>query len=291
MYLQEFIDYLSYQKRFSVHSITAYQKDLETFWAFANHEGYTTLNELNHLVIRSWLVSMMESGMEARSVNRKISTLKSYYKFLIKEGIVELNPMSKIISPKTAKKLPVFVDKTHMENLFDFEVFEPGFEGHRNRMMMLLFYQTGMRLSELTGLKKGDIDFSNCQLKVLGKRNKERIIPFTLNFKKELEDYIQAIPPEYAAASFLFAQKNGKKLYPKQVYNVVNAALSHVTTIHKKSPHVLRHTFATHMLNNGADLNAIKEILGHANLSATQVYTHNSIEKLKNVHKQAHPKA
>jgi len=291
MYLQEFIDYLSYQKRFSVHSITAYQKDLETLWEYANKEGYTTLNELNHLVIRSWLVSMMESGMEARSVNRKISTLKSYYKFLIREGKVELNPMAKIISPKTAKKLPVFVDKTHMENLFDFEVFEPGFEGHRNRMILLLFYQTGMRLSELTGLKKGDIDFSNCQLKVLGKRNKERIIPFTLNFKKELEDYLLAIPPEYAAGSYLFAQKNGKKLYPKQVYNLVNAALSHVTTIHKKSPHVLRHTFATHMLNTGADLNAIKEILGHANLSATQVYTHNSIEKLKNVHKLAHPKA
>ena len=291
MYLQEFIDYLSYQKRFSVHSITAYQKDLEAFWEYANREGYTTLNELNHLVIRSWLVSMMESGMEARSVNRKISTLKSYYKFLIREGKVELNPMAKIISPKTAKKLPVFVDKTHMENLFDFEVFEPGFEGHRNRMILLLFYQTGMRLSELTGLKKSDLDFSNCQLKVLGKRNKERIIPFTLNFKKDLEDYLQAIPPEYAAGSYLFAQKSGKKLYPKQVYNLVNAALSHVTTIHKKSPHVLRHTFATHMLNNGADLNAIKEILGHANLSATQVYTHNSIEKLKNVHKLAHPKA
>jgi integrase/recombinase XerC len=291
MYLQEFIDYLSYQKRFSVHSIKAYHKDLETFWEYSNKEGYTTLNELNHLVIRSWLVSMMESGIEARSVNRKISTLKSYYKFLIREGKIEINPMSKIISPKTAKKLPVFVDKTHMENLFNFEVFEPGFEGHRNRMIMLLFYQTGMRLSELTSLKKTDIDFSNCQLKVLGKRNKERIIPFTLNFKKEIEDYIQAIPPEYTTGSYLFAQKNGKKLYPKQVYNLVNAALSHVTTIHKKSPHVLRHTFATHMLNNGADLNAIKEILGHANLSATQVYTHNSIEKLKSVHKQAHPKA
>jgi len=264
---------------------------LDTFWAYANQEGYTTLNELNHLVIRSWLVSLMESGMEARSVNRKISTLKSYYKFLIREEKVELNPMAKIISPKTAKKLPVFVDITHMENLFDFDVFEPGFEGHRNRMILLLFYQTGMRLSELTGLKKGDIDFSNGQLKVLGKRNKERIIPFTLHFKKELEDYIQVIPSEYATGAYLFAQKNGKKLYPKQVYNLVNAALSHVTTIHKKSPHVLRHTFATHMLNNGADLNAIKEILGHANLSATQVYTHNSIEKLKNVHKQAHPKA
>jgi site-specific recombinase XerD len=142
-----------------VHSITAYQKDLETFWEYANKEGYTTLNELNHLVIRSWLVSLMESGMDARSVNRKISTLKSYYKFLIREGKVELNPMAKIISPRTAKKLPVFVDKTHMENLFDFVVFEPGFEGHRNRMVLLLFYQTGMRLSELTGLKKGDIDF------------------------------------------------------------------------------------------------------------------------------------
>jgi len=291
MYIKEFIDYLTYQKRFSVHSITAYQNDLDTFWTYANTEGYTSLSELNHLVIRSWLVSLMESGMEARSVNRKISTLKSYYKFLIREEKVEINPMAKIISPKTSKKLPVFVDKTHMENLFDFDVFEPGFEGHRNRMIMLLFYHTGMRLSELTGLKKTDLDFSNCQLKVLGKRNKERIIPFTLSFKKELEDYLQAIPPEYASGQFLFAQKNGKKLYPKQVYNLVHRALSHVTTIHKKSPHVLRHTFATHMLNNGADLNAIKEILGHANLSATQVYTHNSIEKLKNVHKQAHPKA
>jgi integrase/recombinase XerC len=291
MFIKEFIDYLSYQKRFSIHSITAYQKDLDTFWIYAGNDGYQSIEEINHLIIRSWLVSMMESGMDARSVNRKISTLKSYYKFLIREGKVEINPMSKIISPKTTKKLPVFVDKTHMENLFNFEVFEPGFEGYRNRMIMLLFYQTGMRLSELTGLKKTDIDFSNCQLKVLGKRNKERIIPFTLVFKKELEDYLQIIPADYAQGSYLFAQKNGKKLYPKQVYNIVNAALSHVTTIHKKSPHVLRHTFATHMLNNGADLNAIKEILGHANLSATQVYTHNSIEKLKNVHKQAHPKA
>ena len=291
MHIQEFIDYLTFQKRFSVHSITAYKNDLETFWSYASTEGYSQISEINHLIIRNWIVSLMESGIEARSVNRKISSLKSYYKYLIRESIVETNPMGKIISPKTAKKLPVFVEKKQMEDLFDRDCFALDFEGTRNRIIMLLFYQTGMRLSELTGLLKADLDFSNCQLKVLGKRNKERIIPFTLSFKTELQHFLEAIPKDYAPCIYLFASKQGKKLYPKQVYTIVNQALALVTTIQKKSPHVLRHTFATHMLNNGADLNAIKELLGHANLSATQVYTHNSIEKLKNVHKQAHPKA
>ncbi len=291
MDITDFIAYLTYQKKFSAHSITAYKNDLNDFWKYLEQSKIEALNEVNHILIRSWLVSLLESGMDARSVNRKISTLKSYYRFLIKEGQVTQNPMAKILSPKTTKKLPVFIDKTQMENLFDSTVFDTDFEGQRNRLILLLFYYTGMRLSELIGLKKEAIDLSQNQLKVLGKRNKERIIPFTLDMHKEIENFLQLASPNYTASPFLFSQKNGNKLQAKQVYTIVNSALSKVTTVHKKSPHILRHTFATHMLNNGADLNAIKEILGHANLSATQVYTHNSIEKLKNIHKLAHPKA
>ncbi len=290
--IPDFLEYLLYQKRYSTHSITAYKNDLTSFHQFAEMEGFKKIEEINHLIIRKWLISLMENGLEARSINRKISSLKSYYKFLIREGRVQINPMSKIINPKMSKKLPEFVEKAQMDNMFDWDnVFDAGFEGIRNRTIILLFYNTGMRLSELRGLKKNDIDFSNLHLKVLGKRNKERIIPFTIDFKKDLLLYLQSIPADYCHTEYLFAQRNGKSLYPKLIYNIVNETLAKITTLRKKSPHVLRHTFATHMLNNGADLNAIKEILGHANLSATQVYTHNSIEKLKKTYKQAHPKA
>ena len=225
--------------------------------------------------------------MKSSSVNRKISSLKSYYKFLLVSNYVDTNPTLKLISPKSSKRLPVFVEKDNMDSLFDKDFFEDSYEGKRDKLIIELFYFTGMRLSELINIKTSDIDKVNSQIKVIGKRNKERLIPITFNTLKDLNEFINF----YEIENFLFAEGNGKKLYSKKVYRIVNKYLAKISSIKKKSPHVLRHSFATHMLNNGADINAIKEILGHANLSATQIYTHNSIKKLKNVHKQAHPKA
>jgi integrase/recombinase XerC len=232
---------------------------------------------------------MMEQKISARSINRKITTLKTFYKYLLRQGLVTENPMLKIQPPKTSKKLPVFVEKEKMDLLLDNVTFEEGEEGQRNRLIIELFYATGMRLSELINLREKDVDLYSGQLKVLGKRNKERIIPFSNELKRTIESY-HAIK-SFKDSEFLLVNSSGEKLYEKLVYKIVKQYLSLVTTIDKKSPHVLRHTFATHMLNNGADLNAIKELLGHANLSATQVYTHNTVEKLKNIHKLAHPKA
>jgi integrase/recombinase XerC len=208
---------------------------------------------------------------------------------LLRQQLVTENPMLKIQSPKTSKRLPVFVEKDKMDALLDTIEFGSDFDGERNKLIIEVLYATGIRLSELINLKQSNVDLTSCQLKVLGKRNKERIVPFNNSLKQLIEGYLEH--KELTESYYLFVTKNGKKLYEKFVYRLVNKYLSQVTSSNKKSPHVLRHTFATHMLNNGADLNAIKELLGHANLSATQVYTHNTVEKLKNAHKQAHPKA
>jgi integrase/recombinase XerC len=240
-------------------------------------------------LIRSWIVSLMEQKISSRSVNRKITTLKTFYKFLLRQKVVADNPMLKIQSPKTSKRLPVFVEKEKMDILLDNIEFGNDEEGVRNKLIIEMFYSTGMRLSELINLKHKNVDLSSGQLKVLGKRNKERIIPFNNELKSKIEEYLNT--QKRKTNETLFTTADGKKMYEKLVYKIVKQYLSLVTTIDKKSPHVLRHTFATHMLNNGADLNSIKELLGHANLSATQVYTHNTVEKLKNIHKQAHPKA
>jgi integrase/recombinase XerC len=236
----------------------------------------------------------MEEGISSRSINRKLTTLKSYFKFLVKEGSIQENPMSRVISPKTSQRLPVFVEQESMEKLFDQVNFGEGYAGSRDRLIIELFYATGMRLSELINLKYSDIDLFKNSFKVTGKRNKQRIIPFTNNLVGLLNEYLEikkkAFPGEEQEA-YLFLTNKGEKLYPKMVYRIVHQYLDQVTTISKRSPHIIRHTFATHMLNNGADLNAIKEILGHANLAATQVYTHNTIEKLKSIYKQAHPRA
>ncbi len=285
-----FLQYLQFEKRFSNHTVMAYENDLEQFLTYLDktYELKTT-EEINHTLVRSWVVSLMEQKITPRSVNRKITTLKTFYKFMLRQGIVTENPMLKIQSPKTSKRLPVFVEKEKMDLLLDVVDFGKDEEGQRNKLIIELFYATGMRLSELINLKTANIDLYSFQVKVLGKRNKERIIPFNRELKNEIQNYLKTkkdLPNE-----FLFETHKGKKLTPGIVYKVVHNYLSQVTTIDKKSPHVLRHTFATHMLNNGADLNAIKELLGHANLSATQVYTHNTVEKLKNIHKQAHPKA
>jgi integrase/recombinase XerC len=285
-----FIEYIQFEKRFSNHTLVAYTNDLGQFiqYLITTYE-IDKITDINHAVIRSWVVSLMEQKIEPRSVNRKITTLKTFYKFLLRQGVVTENPMLKIQSPKTSKRLPVFVEKEGMDTLLDSIDFGDDFEGQRNKLIIDIFYYTGMRLTELVNLKQADVDLYQSQLKVLGKRNKERIIPFNPILKEQIKAYLQA--KSTSNNEFLFVTSSGTKMYDKLVYRIVNAYLSQITTVDKKSPHVLRHTFATHMLNNGADLNSIKELLGHASLSATQVYTHNTVEKLKNIHKQAHPKA
>lgn len=285
-----FLEYLQYEKRFSQHTLLAYAGDLSQFTQYLQ-ETYEikTVQEITHTVIRSWIVSMMEEKISPRSVNRKITTLKTFYKFLLRQQVVTENPMLKIQSPKTSRRLPVFVEKDNMTELLDRIQFGNDFEGTRNKLIIELFYATGIRLSELINLKRSNVHTGSSQLKVMGKRNKERIVPFNEALKGLIEEYLTY--SEVESGEYLFVTKTGKKLYEKLVYRIVNKYLSQVTSINKKSPHVLRHTFATHMLNNGADLNSIKELLGHANLSATQIYTHNTVEKLKNVHRQAHPKA
>jgi len=290
-----FVSYIQFEKRYSPHTVEAYRKDLDQFYEFLDKQyGISFFGDVDHMIIRSWLISLMEQKLSARSVNRKLTSLKSFCKFLQREGIIQQNPMRRIISPRTAKRLPVFIDKEKMEFLFTGIDFGSGFPAFRARLILEMLYDTGMRLTELINLKESDIDFHHSTIKVLGKRNKERLIPFSDKFGKLLKTYISACRDantDVSAMPFLFFTSRGRKMYPKMVYRIVNNYLSQVTTIEKKSPHVLRHTFATHMLNNGAELNAVKELLGHANLSATQVYTHISIEKLKKIYQQAHPKA
>lgn len=284
-----FLQYLQFEKRLSSHTILAYSGDLNQFFDFLQTTyEIRSLSEINHTVVRSWVVELMDQKISPRSVNRKITTLKTFYKYLLRQGIVIENPMLKIMSPKASKRLPVFVEKDNMNVLIDNTAFGDDFDGVRNKLIIELFYATGIRLSELINLKEANVDLHACQIKVLGKRNKERIVPFSNEMKNSIQNYISK--KSGLTTEFLFEMESGKKMYEKFVYRLVNKYLSIVTTIDKKSPHVLRHTFATHMLNNGADLNAIKELLGHANLAATQVYTHNTVEKLKNIHKQAHPK-
>jgi integrase/recombinase XerC len=290
-----FLDYIAYEKRYSLHTINAYRSDLDQFFNFLDHQyNFSDIYKVDHQVIRSWLVSLIEEGNTPRTVNRKITTLKSYFKYLIKEGLVNENPMSRVIAPKTSQRLPVFVEQESMNTLFDKVNFGEGYPAVRDRLILELFYATGMRLSELINLKDTDLDLFKNTLKVTGKRNKQRIIPFMNNMVSMLGNYLEikkAAFPGEGQEPYLFLTNKGEKLYPKMVYRMVHQYLDQVTTISKRSPHVIRHTFATHMLNNGADLNAIKEILGHANLAATQVYTHNTIEKLKSIYKQAHPRA
>ncbi len=295
MYIEKFVNYLRFEKRYSPNTIIAYENDLHQFFNYIKSEyQIEKIQNINYQIIRSWIVSLSNESISARTINRKLSTLKTFYKYLLKENLVKENPLVKVISPKTNKKLPEFVDKERMDTLFDEIEFSNDFRGLRDRLIIEMFYFTGMRLSELINLTDKDIDVQNLKIKVLGKRNKERIIPFSNVLRNSIIEYknirnknIERTDP----ISYFFLTGKGKKVYKKLVYRIVNSYLSKVSTLNKKSPHVLRHTFATHMLNNGADLNAIKEILGHASLSATQVYTHNTIEKLKTVYKQAHPRA
>jgi integrase/recombinase XerC len=289
--MDAFLHYLQFEKKYSTHTLVSYQTDLNQFTEFL-HTQFTidSVDVISHIHIKSWLASQINEGLTSRSVNRKLTTLKTFYRFLLREGHVKTNPLIKIQGPKVEKRLPVFVDQRSINNLFDSDShFTDEPESQVSRMLMLTLYTTGMRLSELRQLRVGDVDVYKSQVKVLGKRNKQRIIPITVELLNELVAYIKQ--HEKQQDDYLFSDPDKKMLNPRKIYAIVNRHLSNVTTIEKRSPHVLRHTFATHLLNNGADLNAIKELLGHANLAATQVYTHNSIERLKKVYKNRHPRA
>jgi integrase/recombinase XerC len=291
--IQPFLDYLKFEKRYSRHTIISYETDLTSFFDYiVTQYGETPLNQLSHIYIRSWLASLKDEGLTAKSINRKISSLKSFFKYQLKAGAIKQTPMVKIVSPKNEKRLPNFVADKDIRTLFEHVEFPDTWQGKTERLLMLLFYNTGMRLSEVIGLKDSQVNSSNHTLKILGKGNKERIVPISPEILNEIKIYQKErneLIPE--RSDLLLITEKGKPLSPRGVYSSVKKYLSLVTTIEKRSPHVLRHTFATHLTNNGADLNAVKELLGHSSLAATQVYTHNTIEKLKNIYKRAHPKA
>lgn len=290
--VDSFLKYLRYEKRYSEHTLTAYRKDLEQFTEFLERtfEIRDSL-EVKHPHLRSWVVELMEKGIAPGSVNRKIATLKSYFKYLLAREYISANPTGRLKPMKAEKRLPSFVRENEMVVLLDQIAFSDDFAGLRDRLILEMLYATGIRLSELIGLKDLDVNDYQHSIKVLGKRNKERLIPTSDFIVKLLRDYQGKRNQEFGKTEFLLVTDNGDKLYPMMVYRTVKKYLEQVTTISKKSPHVLRHTFATHLLNKGAELNAVKDLLGHTSLAATQVYTHNSMEKLKSVFDQAHPKA
>ena len=290
--IDDFLKYLQAEKRYAVHTVKAYKNDLNQFHAFCQDSDREGM-DLNYRTIRSWVVFLMDSGYSSRTVHRKLTSLSTYCKYLIKEGVIDSNPLDRVLKPKLKKRVPAFVEEGKLDTLLEEFEFGDDFKGIRNRLVLDLLYQTGMRRSELTGLTVGAVNREGKSLKVTGKRGKERIIPLNIELLSAIERYliIRSGLMEQNATDRLIVTERGEPAYDKLIYRIVNRYLSMVTTLDKKSPHVLRHTFATHMLNRGADLNAIKELLGHANLSATQVYTHNTYKKLKSIYNQAHPRA
>lgn len=291
--ISTFLKYLEFEKRYSVHTIQAYERDLKQFFSFiATTYEVAVLNDVKHTFVRAWLVNLLQDGIKSRSINRKLSSLKSFYKYCIKRRLIDVNPVLKIVRPKTGKKLPHYIDEKAIEKLLNKIEFTDDFQGIRDRTIIEILYCTGIRRSELITIKVKDIDFDKKLLKVLGKGKKERLIPLGAGLVIKLRNYLEArFKCEVDHLPYLFFTNKGLKLYPKFVYNLVKKYLALVTSIEQKSPHVLRHSFATHLTNNGAELNAVKELLGHSNLSATQVYTHNSIDRLKDIYHKAHPKA
>jgi integrase/recombinase XerC len=291
--IQPFLDYLKFEKRFSRHTVISYETDLVAFFDYLiTQYGDTPVPQISHIFIRSWLASLKDESLTAKSINRKISTLRSFFKYQLKLGTISQTPMARITAPKIEKRLPQFVADKDIATLLEHVEFGSDWTGRTERLLIELLYNTGMRLSELINLKEGSVNFANHTLKILGKGNKERIVPVSPELTKGIQEYLKekkGLFPEPQV--FLLCTARGKQLAPRAVYSIVKKYLSLVTTIEKRSPHVLRHTFATHLTNNGADLNAVKELLGHSSLAATQIYTHNSIEKLKNIYKKAHPKA
>ena len=292
--IRSFLEYLKYEKRYSVHTLTSYQTDLLEFYEYLDKQfGKVLLKEIDHHFVRSWMAGLKEKGLTSKSINRKISCLKSFFKFHLRTGTIDASPMGKVISPKISKRLPVFVKEDDTRKMV--ETLNQSTEDWRSlnaRVLITIFYATGMRLSELINLKDKQIDFSRSHIKVLGKGNKERIIPVSKTILEMIRDYQQLKKKDFEKTDdVLLVTEKGKRLYPKYAYLLVSKALGEASSLDKKSPHVLRHTFATHLMNNGADLNAVKELLGHSSLASTQVYTHNTIEKLKDIHKKSHPKA
>lgn len=293
MYQIDFENYLKSEKRFSVHTVIAYMKDVGQFKEFLFEQvGGVKDEEVTHKIIRSWLVFLLEEkGVSSNSVNRKLSSLKTFYRFLILTEHIRENPTVKVVPPKMTKRIPEFVGESSMSHILSDELFDNSFEGVRDKLVIEMLYQTGVRLSELIGMRVVDFEQNLKSVKVLGKRNKERIIPINQSLHSLTLRYIRYRAEQDVDNPYLIVTNKGKKAYPKMIYNIVNEYIGMVSSVKNRSPHVLRHTFATHMLNNGADLNTIKSLLGHANLSATQIYTHNSFEKLKTIYSQAHPRA
>lgn len=291
-YQESFIDYLRYEKRYSPHTVTAYKNDLDQFVQFCTERvGDFHVKNVDAKLIRSWVVELMGQKLSERSVNRKVSTIKSFYKFLMKENVIDNNPAVLLPLPKIRKKLPFFVEENNLQHLLDDGFFSEDFVGIRDKLIITLLYGTGIRLSELLKLKELDVNQRESTIKVLGKRNKERVIPYPVSINKILNLYVNVKNETIGSKTErLLVTESGKPAYEKLIYRVVKEYLAKVTLLEKKSPHVLRHTYATHLLNKGADLNAVKELLGHSNLAATQVYTHTTFERLHQIYKQAHPR-
>ena len=293
--IDSFINYLEYEKRSSAHTVLAYRKDLEQAQDFVNLSfSIDDLSHCTHPDLRAWIIDLVEQGMSQTTVNRKLATLRSFYKFLMRSKIIQKDPTYKLKSLKSPKKLPEFLQETTIESVLEVEVYAPTFEGQRDRMVLEFLYLTGVRLSELTALKWKDIRLQEEQVKVLGKRQKERIIPLTKSLQRNISEYKKVVEAHFLKVEgedYFIRSNKGEKAYSMLIYRIVKHYLDLFAQNSKRSPHLLRHTFATHLLNKGADLNAVKDLLGHANLAATQVYTHNSMEKLKTVFEQAHPKA
>lgn len=286
--LNQYLLYLKAERRVSIHTLTAYKKDIEQFLSFTEVESVSDLREVNHQIIRSWIVDLVEKGDTNRTVNRKLSSLRTFFKWARSMGMVESNPMLKVKGPKQEKRLPEFVKQEEIAVEKLNEVFPTTFSGLRDRLLIEVLYQSGIRLSELINLKPSSIQ--NQSIKVLGKGNKERIIPLTDTLTEQLRSYLDSPTYKELNPEFLFVLDNGKKMYPNFVYRKVKFYLSLLTSLKKKSPHILRHTFATHMLNNGAGLEVLKDILGHASLSATQIYTHNSFDQIAKIYEKSHPR-
>jgi integrase/recombinase XerC len=290
--IKSFLSYLQFEKRFSEHTLTAYATDLEQFAAFLTQEEIP-IESAQYQNIRYWIISLVEDGRHPTTVNRKMASVRSFYKFLLRQKKIRTNPAQRLQALKSPKRLPQFVQENDINLLFDHVEFGTDFFGLRDKLVLELLYGTGMRRAELVGLKDGSVNLDKQEIKVLGKRNKERLIPVSKDVTKLLEQYLGARNSTFGnqRGSTLILTDKGESCYPMMVYRIVKKYLNGVVSIEKKSPHVLRHTYATHLLNNGADLNAVKDLLGHTSLAATQVYTHNSLEKLKKVFQQAHPKA
>lgn len=291
--IQPFLDYLQFEKRFSPHTLQAYQTDLIAFFDYlAAQYQHTEITDISHLLVRSWLASLKEDKLTAKTINRKISSLRSFFKYCLRLNLIDRSPMAKISAPKNEQRLPQFVAEKDIAAYIRHKEFAGDWKSTTDFTLLQLFYQTGLRISEAIGLREKDVNHHNNTIRVLGKGSKERIIPINSELSQLLKNYsVEKKDLGLAETEHLFTSEKGKPLAPRSTYGRIKKLLDEMTTIDKRSPHVLRHSFATHLMNHGADLNAVKELLGHSSLAATQVYTHNTIDKLKNIYKNAHPKA